>query len=87
MTHFKVICIAKENGPGIIPGPTPKVGEIYTVIRAVTGYDAWDFPQPAYEIAELFPNEWCYDQKLFAVLSDLDETKLATIRKQDEIYH
>jgi len=56
-------------------GPNdPQIGDICEVVGECPGYNNGDVETPCYELAGY--DEWVYDQRDFAPLSDLDETTL-----------
>jgi hypothetical protein len=69
---MKVMCIKDENKKHFLytPGPEVVVGHIYTVIEKtdVCGL-------AAYRLEEITQDGAVYDARLFAPLSDIDESK------------
>lgn len=61
----------------------PKIGESYDVISITVGFGKnCDNPVPCYDLAGF--TRYVYDQRNFAVISDLDETNLVNHKPELE---
>lgn len=75
---MRVVCVNHDRFGNDIPyGPTdPKIGDECTVIAECIGFDESGIANLAYELEGYDP--YVYDQRNFAIVSDLDETELVT---------
>lgn len=75
---MKVVCISHDRYDDDLPyGPDdPAIGDECTVIDICIGYDEKGKGVPCYQLEGY--NPYVYDQRNFALPSDLDETELVT---------
>lgn len=79
---MKVMCIIE--GDKNLPA-WPIVGEMYTVIEAMPHYKlVWGSNRSdIYYILAEMGEEYCYNSRLFAPLSDIDETELINEKAEE----
>jgi len=76
--NMKVICISQAEPNPEYKGSlteSPIIGNIYTVIDVIKGYYHCT-PIIAYELEELNDGFTIFDSRIFAEISDLDETEI-----------
>ena len=76
---MNVICVNHDDFGRDVPpyGPSdPQIGDICKVVRNCIGFDNKLIRCECYELEGY--NDWFYDQRNFAEISDLDETTLVT---------